>query len=141
MTTPDRDLAEVARSNPQYAYEAYEFVLLQALRHTQKLLGRAPAEPEGEQLEAAQLDVSSAELLEGIRDLALREFGMMARTVFHRWGIDRTDDIGRIVFNLVEGGMIIMTEEETLDHFHNVYDLDEVLVKQYQIRLEGAESG
>ena len=34
-------------------------------------------------------------MLEGVRDLAQREFGLMARVVFRMWGIDRTDDESR----------------------------------------------
>lgn len=138
MTMHFAELADVVRRDPRYAYEAYEFVLFQALAHTQKLLGRKPCESStGEE----QLHVSGPELLEGIRDLALREFGMMARTVFHMWGIDSTDDIGRIVFNLVEANKMSKTDQDTLDDFHNIYDLDEVLVKNFEIRLEEAENG
>src|SRR4051812_41736661 len=100
MTMHHPGLAEVVRRDPRYAYEAYEF-LFAALGHTQKMLDRVPNERvEGEA--GAQYHVSGRELCEGIRDLALREFGLMARTVFRLWGIDRTDDFGEIVFNLVE---------------------------------------
>src|SRR5260370_23829973 len=74
-------LAEVVRKDPRYAYEAYEFVFA-ALHHTQKLLGRQPREHQGEQGPEQQHHVSGKELLQGVRDLALREFGLMARTVF-----------------------------------------------------------
>src|SRR5438128_3907125 len=80
-------LAEVVRRDPRYAYEAYEFVFA-ALQHTQKMLGRLP---EGEPAGASERvhHVTGPELLEGIRDLALQEFGMMARIVFHLWGSER----------------------------------------------------
>lgn len=137
MTMHYAELAEVVRRDPRYAYEAYEFVLFQALAHTQKMLSRRPRESgSGEE----QLHVSGVELLEGIRDLALREFGMMARTVFHMWGIDSTQDIGQIVFNLVEAGKMSKTDQDSLDDFRGVYDLDEVFVKNFQIRLEEADS-
>jgi uncharacterized repeat protein (TIGR04138 family) len=130
-------LAEVVRRDPRFAYEAYEF-LYEALNHTQKMLGRLPA---GEITEGAerQHHVSGPELLEGIRDLALREFGFMARTVFHLWGIQRTDDFGDIVFNLVEAGLMNKTDEDTRQDFHDVYDLDQALVQGYRIELEEAE--
>jgi uncharacterized repeat protein (TIGR04138 family) len=130
-------LAEVVRRDPRFAYEAYEF-LYEALNHTQKMLGRLPA---GEVAEEAQRQhhVSGQELLEGVRDLALREFGLMARTVFHMWGIQRTDDFGDIVFNLVEAGLMNKTDEDTRQDFHEVYDLDQALVQGYRIELEEAE--
>jgi len=130
-------LAEVVRRDPRFAYEAYEF-LYEALNHTQKMLGRLPS---GEVAEGAerQHHVSGPELLAGVRDLALREFGLMARTVFHMWGIQRTDDFGDIVFNLVEAGLMNKTDEDTRKDFHEVYDLDQALVQGYRIELEEAE--
>jgi uncharacterized repeat protein (TIGR04138 family) len=130
-------LAEVVRRDPRFAYEAYEF-LYEALNHTQKMLGRLPV---GEVAEPAerQHHVSGQELLAGIRDLALREFGFMARTVFHMWGIQRTDDFGDIVFNLVEAGLMNKTDEDNRQDFHDVYDLDQALVQGYRIELEEAE--
>jgi len=130
-------LAELVRRDHRFAYEAYEF-LYEALNHTQKMLGRLPA---GEVPEEAQRQhhVSGQELLDGIRDLALREFGLMARTVFHMWGIERTGDFGDIVFNLVEAGLMNKTDEDTRQDFHDVYDLDQALVQGYRIELEEAE--
>jgi uncharacterized repeat protein (TIGR04138 family) len=135
MTMHHPKLDEVVRRDPRYAYEAYEFVFA-ALAHTQKLLGRTPlpdAPPEQEH------HVSGPQLLEGIRDLALREFGLMARTVFHLWGIDRTGDFGEIVFNLVEANLMSKTDQDTRADFQDIYDLDQVLVRDYRIDL--TESG
>jgi uncharacterized repeat protein (TIGR04138 family) len=130
------ELAEVVRRDPRYPYEAYDFVF-EALTHTQKLLGKTPRE-KGEEAEA-HCHVSGPELLEGIRDLALREFGLMARTVFHMWGIDRTDDFGEIVFNLVESNLMSKTEEDGRNDFHNIFDLDEALSRGYVIKLDEDE--
>jgi uncharacterized repeat protein (TIGR04138 family) len=128
-------LAEVVRKDPRYAYEAYEFVFA-ALHHTQKLLGRQPPEQTaGEQAEQHH-HVSGPELLHGIRDLALREFGLMARTVFRMWGIQRTDDFGEIVFNLVESNLMSKTNEDSRTDFHAVYDFDQALVQDFRIQLD-----
>jgi uncharacterized repeat protein (TIGR04138 family) len=129
-------LDEVVRRDPRYAYEAYEF-LFAALAHTQKMLGRVPP-PEGTTTEQ-DYHVSGRQLCEGIRDLALEQFGLMARTVFHLWGIDRTDDFGEIVFNLVEANLMSKTSEDDRKDFHNVYDLDEALVRGYRIEVKEAE--
>ncbi len=136
MTMHQAGLAELVRRDPRYTYEAYEFVF-EALGHAQKLLGRSTVAEGGEA--SPQNHVSVAELLEGIRDLALREFGMMARTVFRMWGIERTDDFGEIVFNLVEANLMTKTDEDTRQDFRGVFDLDEVLVKNYRIKLDETE--
>jgi uncharacterized repeat protein (TIGR04138 family) len=128
-------LEEMVRRDPRYAYEAYEFVFA-ALAHTQKLLGRVPgpsAEESGEEEEVIAHHVSGRELLDGIRDLALREFGLMARTVFRMWGINRTGDFGEIVFNLIEANLMSKTDEDCRADFVGVYDLDQVLVRDYRI--------
>jgi uncharacterized repeat protein (TIGR04138 family) len=122
-------LDEVVRRDPRYAYEAYEFVFA-ALAHTQRLLGRLPPhESSGE----PEHHVRGPQLLDGIRDLALREFGLMARTVFRMWGINRTADFGEIVFNLVAANLMSKTSEDSRDDFRDVYDLDQVLVRDYHI--------
>jgi uncharacterized repeat protein (TIGR04138 family) len=136
MTMFHAGIAEVVRRDPRYAYEAYEFVFA-ALHHTQKLLGRVPAEESGDP--GPHHHVNGPELLNGIRDLARREFGLMARTVFHQWGIDRTDDFGAIVFNLVASNLMSKTDEDGPDDFHEIYDLDRALSEGYEIKLEEAE--
>jgi uncharacterized repeat protein (TIGR04138 family) len=136
MTMYHAGLAEVVRRDSRYVYEAYEFVF-EALRHTQVLLDRVPKEG-GEEI-GPRHHVKGPELLEGIRDYALQQFGLMARTVFRLWGIERTDDFGEIVFNLVEANLMSKTDEDRREDFHNVFDLDEALVRGYRIQLDEAE--
>src|SRR5437763_15303560 len=126
-------LAEVVRRDRRFAYEAYEF-LFHALHHTQKLLGREP--PRHRQEVEVQHHVSGPELLGGMRDLALREFGRMARTVFRLWGIQRTDDVGELVFNLIEAGLMSKTDEDTRQDFHAIFDLDEALLHGFRFELD-----
>ncbi len=127
-------LDEVVRRDPRYAYEAYEFVY-SALRHAQRMLGREPPAAT-EQSHEGDYHVTGKQLLEGVRDLALREFGLMARTVFRAWGINNTADVGEIVFNLVAANLMSKTDEDNRDDFRDVYDLDQVLVHEYRIDVK-----
>src|SRR5205085_12238335 len=137
MTMFHPGLAEIVRRDPRYTYEAYEFMFA-ALAHTQQRLGRTPVEPvEGEP--PPQHHVSGPELVAGIRELALREFGLMARTVFKLWGIQRTDDFGEIVFNLVESSLMSKTDEDCRADFHDIYDFEHALVQGYRIHLDEAD--
>ena len=43
MSTYQSRLTDVVQRDPRFAYEAYEFVFV-ALSHTQKILGRVPAD-------------------------------------------------------------------------------------------------
>jgi uncharacterized repeat protein (TIGR04138 family) len=133
-------LDELVRRDPRYAYEAYEF-LFAALAHTQQMLGRVPpADPPGGH-QQQDYHVSGPELLHGVRDLALREFGLMARTVFRVWGINSTADFGEIVFNLVEAKLMSKTARDRRTDFHDVYDLDEALVNGYRIEARDDPEG
>jgi len=130
-------LDELIRRDPRYPHEAYEF-LYAALAHAQSLLRRQPNRPACDEEEC---HVSGRELLEGVRDLALRDFGLLARTVFRMWGINRTDDFGEMVFNLVEAGLMSKTSEDNRQDFHDVFDLDRALVDEYRLVIgEDAEA-
>src|SRR3954452_14008011 len=135
MTVFHPGLAEVVKQDTRYAYEAYKFVFY-ALHHTQKLLGREAPAPTGAAAREGepQHHVTGPELLDGVRDLALREFGRMARTVFRMWGIERTDDFGEIIFNLIDAGMMSKTTDDNREDFRGVYDLDQALVQGFQIQ-------
>jgi uncharacterized repeat protein (TIGR04138 family) len=137
MSTYQARLAEVVQRDPRYTYEAYEFVFA-ALSHTQRLLGRVPSEEVAE-LPGPQYHVSGRELVEGIRDLAVRDFGLMARIVFRMWGINRTSDFGEIVFNLVQEELMSKTDQDSREDFNDVYDLDQALVHDFRIELDEAE--
>jgi uncharacterized repeat protein (TIGR04138 family) len=130
-------LEELVRRDSRYPCEAYEFVFA-ALAHTQTLLGRVPP-PEGPA--GQDYHVSGPQLVEGIRSLALRDFGLMARTVFGMWGINRTADFGEIVFNLIEAGLMSKTEGDSREDFHNLFDLDQALVREYRIEVEKEAEG
>lgn len=127
-------LMEVARRKPRYSYEAYEF-LFESLAHTQERLGRVPPENSNES-PGPEYHVSGPELVAGYLDLAKSRFGRLARVVFHLWGIDSTDDIGEIVFNLIEAELLSKTDDDRKESFHGLHDLDEVLLRDFEISLE-----
>jgi uncharacterized repeat protein (TIGR04138 family) len=112
---PPRDLGDairelVLKKDPRYTLEAYRFVY-EALDHTIQKIGE-------------RRHVTGRELLEGIRELAHRRFGPLAKTVFGCWNIRSTSDFGAIVFNLVEAGLMSKTEEDSRDDFQNGFDFD-----------------
>jgi uncharacterized repeat protein (TIGR04138 family) len=94
-------------SDTRYKPDGYEFVM-QALQFTQKRLKRPG-------------HVSGKELLDGIRQYALKTYGPMARTVLEHWGIHTTEDFGNIVFNMIAAKLFSKTEDDTIDDFKDVY--------------------
>jgi len=114
-------------TRPQYHPEAYQFIFA-ALRHTQQLLDRSVASgPEDE-----DAHISGRELLEGVRELALEQFGLMTNVVFRQWGIHATEDFGRIVFELVERGEMRKTDRDQLKDFIDIYNFEEVFDRGYE---------
>ena len=75
--------------------------------------------------------VSGEELACGVRDLALDRYGLMARTVLAHWGIDSTEDLGEIVFAMVECGVLTKREEDCMEDFHGLFDFEEVFERDY----------
>ncbi|MCK4590451.1 MAG: hypothetical protein KAT86_01755, partial [Candidatus Latescibacteria bacterium] len=65
------------------------------------------------------------ELLEGIKEYAKELYGPMAKAVFECWGIRGTEDFGRIVFAFVDAGLMAKREEDDLEDFEDIYDLEE----------------
>jgi uncharacterized repeat protein (TIGR04138 family) len=75
--------------------------------------------------------VTGPELLDGVRQYALKEFGPMVTTVFDSWGIHSCEDFGHMVFNLIDAGIFGKTERDSIEDFKNVYDFEEVFTKPF----------
>jgi uncharacterized repeat protein (TIGR04138 family) len=106
----------------RYARDAYSF-LREALDFTQKAIGK---ENHGK-----VRHVTGQELLQGIRQFALVQYGPMTRTVLEEWGIKNCADFGELVFNMVESGLLAKTERDSRDDFQNGYDFTEAFCKPF----------
>ncbi|MDE3067531.1 MAG: hypothetical protein KGJ60_08265 [Verrucomicrobiota bacterium] len=112
----------ITTDDPRYKREAYLF-LREALDFTQKLIAR---ENQGQ-----TRHVSGQELLEGIRQYALQEFGPMSATVLEEWGVHGCRDFGEIVFNMVETGLLAKTRTDRREDFEGGYDFTEAFRKPF----------
>lgn len=110
------------RAGP-YPLEAFAFVR-DGLAHTTKMLYGEGA-VSGPGLPGPERHVSGQQLCIGLRDYAIRRYGMLARTVLARWGIRRTDDFGRIVFAMIDAGLMRKSDDDAPADFEGVYDFDE----------------
>ncbi len=115
-------LEKIVAHDERYHRPAY-FFLREALDFTQKKIGREhQSEPR---------HVTAQELLGGIRDFALLQFGPMTLTVLGEWGIHRGEDFGEIVFNMVENNLLAKTEGDRREDFQNGYDFHEAFQKPF----------
>ncbi|HEY4416917.1 MAG TPA: Minf_1886 family protein [Verrucomicrobiae bacterium] len=118
----DETVEQIFAKDPRYARDAYGF-LREALDFTQKVVGK---ENHGK-----IRHVTGQELLDGIRQYALTQFGPMTKTVFEEWGITNSHDFGELVFNMVEIGLLAKTEKDSRDDFQEGYDFTEAFCKPF----------
>jgi uncharacterized repeat protein (TIGR04138 family) len=118
----DEAVEIILSRDARYTCEAYTFVR-EALDFTQKLIVKE---------NRSQIrHVSGQELLDGIRQFALQQFGPMVVTVLAEWGIRNCKDFGEIVFNMVETGLLAKTERDSREDFQNGYDFTDAFRKPF----------
>jgi uncharacterized repeat protein (TIGR04138 family) len=115
-------LDSIVASDPRYQRDAYVF-LRDALDFTTKQQKKVKG--------ATVRHVTGPELLGGVRQYALKEFGPLVMTVFDNWGIHSCEDVGNMVFNLIGAGIFGKTEEDSIEDFKDVYDFGEVFVTPF----------
>jgi uncharacterized repeat protein (TIGR04138 family) len=121
-------LREVAQMGGDYPVQALEFM--------QAGLEYTVVKVHGKMVKAdRQRHVSGQQLCQGLREYALCRWGMMARTVLAKWGINSTLDFGRIVFLLVHAGLLKTTNQDSLSDFRDVFDFA-VFDGDYRIEIK-----
>lgn len=130
MQEEENSFAEVVKKicerDPRFQSGAYYF-LRQALDYTvrQASSKKKPTTERGHH-------VSGAQLLEGIREFALSQFGPLTLTVLHHWGVEKCADFGEIVFNLVESGVLGKTEDDKRSDFTELYSFHDAFEKPFK---------
>lgn len=127
----DEVLQRITHQDPRYHREAY-LLVREALDHTQKRLSASG--------KAEARHVTGQELLGGIRDYALAQYGPMAKTLLNEWGIGSCQDFGEIVFNMVEQGLLSKTETDSRDDFKHGFDFEEAFLQPFRPRRESVQS-
>ncbi len=117
----------IVKEDDRYTKEAYGF-LKEALDFTmnkeRKLKGKVVSKN--------QRHVTGQELLEGVREYALEQYGPMAYTVLTSWGLEKCEDFGEIVFNLIEYGVFSKNDEDSKEDFAAIYDFKDAFLKPFQ---------
>ncbi|MDR1789405.1 MAG: hypothetical protein LBR12_03520 [Opitutaceae bacterium] len=116
----------IRKEDPRYAGQAYGFVreglsfCVEAARKREK---RAKGQTR---------QLSPAEVLEGLREFALAQFGPLTATVLASWGIRCCADFGEVVFNLIEYQLCSKSETDRREDFATGYDFQEAFLKPFQ---------
>ena len=121
------DWSKILGTGP-YPIEAYAFVQ-EGLRHTVQAFH--------EDVDAMSEDdrhISGQELCIGLRDVAIEKWGLLAPVVLDHWHIKRTNDFGRIVYAMIDAGLMTRTPNDSIDDFCGVYDFDEAFSRDVMLR-------
>lgn len=113
----DDVLERMRERGDQFDERAYLFVLA----GIEFLQGRLPQ----------RRHVTGPELTRACRDFALEQYGLLARTVLEYWGIRETEDIGRIVFSLVDVGLLVTQPGDRVEDFAGVYAFEQAFDEEY----------
>jgi uncharacterized repeat protein (TIGR04138 family) len=108
---------QIRETDGRFCAEAY-LLVMEALDHTMTLLGE-------------HRHVSAGELLDGFCAHAKRKHGILAHALVRKWGIESAADVGRIVYQLVEAGVLRTQEGDRFEDFENGCDLKDKLEDGY----------
>ena len=134
MTTQQEilDWKEILAAAGPYPLEAFAFVrdgLNYAVEQVHEDLEAVPE---------ADRHISGQELCIGLRDLAIDKYGLLAPIVLEHWNVRRTNDFGRIVFAMIDAGLMTRNNDDTMDDFRAVYDFDEAFSRDTLLARIGA---
>lgn len=111
---------EIMLSHTEYAKEAYSF-MRESMEAAKEQFGKTRENPH----------LSAKELYMGACKHALDTFGPLAPEVLSYWGVCDPDDIGAIVYNLIEAGVFGRSKEDAREQFQDLPPLQEVLDEPY----------
>jgi uncharacterized repeat protein (TIGR04138 family) len=146
LIDPSHPLAKLLREDRRYKLDAYIFVF-EALNYAHSVLGMggAPEKPTAKasarkraaerEEEEQERHLTGQQLCEAIRQYALEQYGLLAKSVLNSWGVHSTSDFGEIVFNLIRIEQMRKTKEDRREDFDNVFDFDRDLLAKFQIQL------
>lgn len=101
----------------RYAPEAYALVM-DGVAYTIQQIGEAR-------------HVSAGELLDHLCDFAKGRYGIMAYSILLKWGLKSTEDVGAVVYALIDEGELTEQEGDSLAGFSRVFDLEQKLEGEY----------
>jgi uncharacterized repeat protein (TIGR04138 family) len=112
----EQTITNIARQRGEFRPEAYFFTLDVLNTVVEELTVRR--------------HLSGPEVLDGVVRLAHERFGEIAASVLDGWGVSCTRDVGVIVYDLIEAGVLSKTEDDNLEDFAEVFDLSEALTEE-----------
>ena len=116
-------LDSIVATDPRYQRDAYVF-LRDALDYTTKQQKKTKG--------ASVRHVAGPELLEGVRQYALKQYGPMVMTVFNYWGLKQCFDFGEMVYHLIRLGTFGKTDTDSIEDFRGNFTFQEAFVLPFR---------
>ena len=114
-------LQSILAEHPEYSPDAYRFLYLATNPTAGAVHDTLEARP--------PRHLSAREYHAAVCNLALKEFGPMARSVFNFWGLKTTQDIANATYYLIDAGIFSKQRHETKEDFLPLPDLGKTLEK------------
>ena len=127
------DWSEILSSVP-YPIEAFAFVR-EGLNFAVEAVHDDP-----ESLPEDERHISGQQLCMGLRKMAISKYGLLAPVVLEHWGVSRTCDFGRIVFAMIDAGLMTKTSRDSMEDFQAVFDFDEAFSRESLLSHMATES-
>ena len=99
----ENKVALLTERETAYTADAYRFVA-EAVNYT---VGKLPS----------HRHVTALELLKGARELAIKEYGAVARAVLQEFGLQSASDVGKVVYLLISVNLLSSSEDDSPEDF------------------------
>jgi len=133
------DLMAVVRSS-KYPLDAFLFVQRGLDFTVKRLHGEEEKAVDDESGDRPSRHVTGRDLCHGLRDFAIQQYGLLARTVLKRWHIHTCEDFGRIVFAMVDAGLMNKTDEDSISDFIGVFDFATAFTDRLELSAPGKKT-
>lgn len=120
----DFDIPSIMDRAGGFSPRVFQFIR-DGLGHTVSMVHGAEAAEALPDEEDESRHVSGRDLCMGLKDYAVRRYGLLAKTVLNQWGVTQTEDFGKIVFALVDAGLLRKTDDDSIEDFRGVFDFEE----------------
>lgn len=124
---PVKSQEKVIREDGRYHPDAFAFL--------HDAMSRAVSEIHGDKAQPGG-HVTGQQLCMSLRDLAIERWGMMAPAVLRKWGVTGSIDFGNMVYLLIENRLMRKTDEDSVEDFRNVFNLDRDFDISGRIRMK-----
>lgn len=115
-----KSLSKIAGADGRYSHAAFKFVY-DGLGYTIKNITQE------------RRHISGQTLCEGLRQMAIERYGLLALLVLNSWGLRTTRDFGEIVYLLIDHELMSAQPSDTIDDFNNVYDFQTTFKDQFTL--------